>query len=44
MDDIFIKYKELIKEKIKKLPKKRKDMRKDEDLKESANLYKKEKK
>ena len=44
MDDIFIKYKELIKEQIKKLPKKRKDMRKDEDLKESANLYKKEKK
>ena len=38
MDDIFIKYKELIKEQIKKLPKKRKDMRKDEDLKESANL------
>ncbi len=44
MDDKFIKYKELIKEQIKKLPKKRKDMRKNEDLKESANLYKKEKK
>ena len=44
MDDIFIKYKELIKEKIKNLPKKRKDMRNDNDLKESVNLYKKEKK
>ena len=44
MDDKFIKYKELKKKKIKKLPKKRKDMRNDDDLKESANLYKKEKK
>ena len=44
MDDKNIKYKELIKEQIKKLPKKRKDMRNDNDLKESANLYKKEKK
>ena len=44
MDDKFIKYKELIKEQIKKLPKKRKDMRNDDDLKEYANLYKKEKK
>ena len=44
MDNKNIIHKELIKEQIKKLPKKRKDMRNDEDLKESANLYKKEKK
>ena len=41
MDDKNIKYKELIKEQIKKIPKNKKRY---EDLKKSANLYKNEKK